>query len=240
MVSSQASGDGEFRCESDGQLISLPALDFSGIIAATGQKEIDIILVDIQGAETPLLENLSQVLQHSLIRFMVISTHDLEISGSAITHQSALDLLIQNGAHIILEHSVSESYSGDGFILASFMDIDKQLQIPISFNRSKNSLFGEWEPRMHTLQQELTQQNEKLAREHEQLTEQPEQVTQKRELLVQPQKPLTEQLEQLTEQYVQLSQQHNELDQQYRLVIGSTIWRATKLLRLFISNIKRK
>jgi FkbM family methyltransferase len=211
MVSDQASEGSEFRCESDGQVISVPALDFSGIIATTEQKEIDIILVDIQGAETPLLKNLSQVLQHSMIRFMVISTHDVEISGSTITHQSALDLLIQNGAHIILEHSVSESYSGDGFILASFMDVDKQLQIPISFNRSKNSLFGEWEPRMHKLQEELTQQNVQLTQERD---------------------SLGQQHEQLTREYEQLNQHQHGL-------LNSTNWRASKPLRIIVDLFKK-
>ena len=100
---------------------------------------------------------------------MAISTHDVEISGSPITHQSALELLVQSGAHIILEHSVSESFSGDGFILASFFDADKSLNIPISYNRSKNSLFGEWEPRMQKLQEVLTEQRDQLTEQRNEL-----------------------------------------------------------------------
>ena len=226
MVSSKASLGAEFSCESDGQVITVPALDFSGVISATNQREIDIVLVDIQGAEIPLLSDLSQVLQHAKIRFMVISTHDFEISGSPITHQFALDLLVQNGAHIILEHSVSESYSGDGFILASFMEEDKSLQIPISYNRSKNSLFGEWEPRMYKIQEVLTEQRDQLTEQRDQLTEQRDQ--------------LTEQRDQLTEQRDQLTEQYDALNQQYKLIIESTMWRATKPLRFLISRIKRK
>jgi FkbM family methyltransferase len=173
MVSSQQSILREFQCESDGQVISVPALNFSGVVSATEQKNIDIVLVDIQGAEIPLLQNLSEVLEHTIIRFMAISTHDVEISGSSITHQLALELLIQSGAHIILEHSVSESFSGDGFILASFFEEDKSMHIPISYNRSKNSLFGEWEPRMYQLQENLTQQRDQL---QENLTQQRDQL----------------------------------------------------------------
>jgi FkbM family methyltransferase len=179
MVSNQAAALSEFRCESDGQVISIPALDFSGVLAATEQKDIDLVLVDIQGAEIPLLQNLSEVLRHSRVRFVAISTHDVEISGSSITHQYALELLIQSGAHIILEHSVSESFSGDGFILASFFEIDKFLHIPISYNRSKNSLFGEWEPRMQKIQDQLTEQRDQL----NQLTEQRDQLNQQYILL---------------------------------------------------------
>ena len=180
MVSSQSSILREFKCESNGQMISIPALNFTGVVSATEQKNIDIVLVDIQGAEIPLLQNLSEVLKHSTIRFMAISTHDVEISGSPITHQSALELLVQNDAHIILEHSVSESFSGDGFILASFFEEDKSMHIPISYNRSKNSLFGEWEPRMYQLQENLTQQRDQLTQQRDQLNQQYSLVTESR------------------------------------------------------------
>ena len=180
MVSSQAAILSEFHCESDGQVISIPALNFSGVIAATEQKDIDLVLVDIQGAEIPLLQNLPEVLLHSRVRFMAISTHDVEISGSPITHQSALELLIQNGAHIIIEHSVSESFSGDGFILASFFEEDKFLDIPISYNRSKNSLFGEWEPRMHKIQEKLVEQRDELVEQRDSLYQQYRLVTESR------------------------------------------------------------
>jgi FkbM family methyltransferase len=160
MVSREVSMTSEFRCESDGQLITVPALDFTNILLTTGKNEIDIVLVDIQGAEISLLENLSKALSHHKIRFMFISTHGLEITDSPVTHQLALNLLIQNGAHIVVEHSVSESYSGDGFILASFTPEDVALDIPISYNRSKNSLFGEWEPKLETLTAQYEQELE--------------------------------------------------------------------------------
>jgi len=226
MVSSQQSILREFQCESDGQVISVPALNFSGVVSATEQKNIDIVLVDIQGAEIPLLQNLSEVLEHTTIRFMAISTHDVEISGSSITHQLALELLIQSGAHIILEHSVSESFSGDGFILASFLEVDKSLNISISYNRSRNSLFGEWEPRMQKLQEVLTEQRNQLTEQLDQLTEQRNQ--------------LTEQLDQLTEQRDQLTEQRDQLNQQYILLTESRVWRYTRPLRILIHKVRRR
>ncbi len=213
-VSNVASPNSQFW-SNDGELITIPSFDFDAILAATGHREIDLVLVDIQGAEIALLENLSEVLQNSIIRFMLISTHDLEISGSAITHQSALHLLIENGAHILSEHSVSESYSGDGFILASFNEADKNLQIPISYNRSRNSLFGEWEPRMHNLKIELLQ---KFAQQHDQLAQQHDQ---------------------LAQQHDQLAQQHDQLAQQHDGLLNSTIWKLTKPLRVIIDLFKK-
>jgi FkbM family methyltransferase len=161
-VSSEIAMHSEFRRTTNGEVIVVPSFNFTKIISSTGKSEIDLVLVDIQGAEIPLLENLPEVLKLYRIRFMVISTHDLEITGSPMTHQSALNLLIQNGAHIILEHSVAESYSGDGLILASFEEEDKSLEIPISYNRSKNSLFGEWEPRLEALINKYEQELEAI------------------------------------------------------------------------------
>ena len=217
-VSNQVSMSSEFLCESDGNSIMVPALDFTSIIESTGQKKIDIVLVDIQGAEIALLENLSKALTNSTIRFLMISTHDFEISGSPITHQLALEFLTQNGAHIILEHSVSESYSGDGFILASFNEEDKNLQIPISYNRSKNSLFGEWEPRMHKLQAESIQQQEQLVQQNEKLI-------QKRVLLAQ--------------QCDELTQQRDELAQRNKQILTSTVWKASKPVRVLFQVVNR-
>lgn len=140
----------KFICVSDGIEREIESLSLSGVLERASLKEIDLVHVDIQGSEIDLLLDLPNVLRTKKIRFIFISTHDLVISGSPTTHQDALRILEENGAVIVCEHSVSESYSGDGFILASFFEEDKGLRITISYNRSKNSLFGEWEPRFAT------------------------------------------------------------------------------------------
>lgn len=74
---------------------------------------------------------------------MVVSTHHSSISGSHTTHSDCLDELRELGATVLVEHSVEESFSGDGLIVASFYDCDKDLRFPdISRNRAENSLFG--------------------------------------------------------------------------------------------------
>ena len=137
-----------FLCVSDGMERKIESLAFSGVMERAGLTEVDLVHVDIQGSEIDLLLDLPNVLRSKKIRFMLISTHDLSISGSPTTHQDSLKILKDNGAFIICEHSVSESFSGDGFILASFFEKDKEIEISISYNRGKNSLFGEWEPRL--------------------------------------------------------------------------------------------
>ena len=137
-----------FICPSDGNERVVESLSFSGVLKKANLTEVDIVHVDVQGAEIDLLLDLANVLLTTKIRFIFVSTHDLVITGSPTTHQDSLRILENNGAHIICEHSVPESFSGDGFILASFFGGDKNLAVSISYNRSKNSLFGEWEPRM--------------------------------------------------------------------------------------------
>lgn len=79
------------------------------------------------------------------MRFLIVSTHHHSISGDPLTHQRALALLIDTGAHVISEHSVNESFSGDGLIAVSFDDRDRDFVVPVSHARSKDSLFGELE-----------------------------------------------------------------------------------------------
>jgi hypothetical protein len=43
------------------------------------------------------------------------------------------------------EHSVNESFSGDGLIAVSFDDRDRDFVVPVSHARGKESLFGEME-----------------------------------------------------------------------------------------------
>lgn len=147
--------DLDFIAESTGDKIRVPQLDLMSLMQSQNLSHVDIVFADIQGAEISLLESLGETLINRSIRFIVISTHDLEISGSAVTHQKVIELLQQVGAHIIVEHSVSESFSGDGLVVASFNQADRDLEINISYNRSRESLFGEWEPRFEVTRKEM-------------------------------------------------------------------------------------
>jgi hypothetical protein len=108
-------------------------------------EHVDLVLVDVQGAETVLLHRALGDIAANRVRFMIISTHHYSISGDPLTHQRALQLLRNAGAHIIAEHSVPESFSGDGLIAVSFDSRDADLVVPITFARSKDSLFDEVE-----------------------------------------------------------------------------------------------
>lgn len=134
-----------FPAESTGEPVEVVQHDLESLLAQTGVEHVDVLFCDIQGFETLLLERARQALSRGLVRFLVLSTHHHSISGDPLTHQRARAVLADLGAHVICEHSVSESYSGDGLIAVSFDPRDRDLVATISHARSVESLFGESE-----------------------------------------------------------------------------------------------
>lgn len=120
---------------------TLKQINMDVALSLAGGGPIEILHMDVQGAEEPFLTSLRA--EHiSQLRFLVISTHHHSISGSKTTHTDCLELLMEFNAHILVEHSVEESFSGDGLIVASFAAEDEALQLPgISRNAPEDSLF---------------------------------------------------------------------------------------------------
>lgn len=128
--------------ESSPAPLELPMLDFEGVRALCPQAPIELLHLDIQGAELPFLQSLPPGRVADAVRFVMLSTHHSSISGSTTTHEDCLALLRARGAHVLVEHDVIESYSGDGLVLASFYDEDAALDFPpISRNVAATSLF---------------------------------------------------------------------------------------------------
>ena len=134
-----------FTAESDGQERIIPAHDLASLMRLQEVSAVDVVFCDIQGFESEVLERAQQLLRSGSVRFLVISTHHSSISGDPLTHQKTLASLTDLGAHIIAEHTVSESYSGDGLVVASFDPRDKDLVVEVSHARAKDALFGELE-----------------------------------------------------------------------------------------------
>jgi FkbM family methyltransferase len=134
-----------FTAESDSRTHHVPQHDLASLMAATDLPRVDLILADVQGAETILIERARAQFDTGRVRFMVVSTHHHSISGDPLTHQNALKRLTDAGAHVIAEHSVGESVSGDGLIAVSFDPRDKDMRVPVSHARYRESLFGELE-----------------------------------------------------------------------------------------------
>jgi FkbM family methyltransferase len=132
-------------CESDGRVRKIPTVTLAGLLRDHGLERFDLVLCDAQGAELGVLESSMEQLRSGNVRFLVLSTHHHTISGDALTHQRCLALLTDAGANIIAEHSVPESCSGDGLIVASMDPRDVGFVVPVSHVRARDSVFGELE-----------------------------------------------------------------------------------------------
>jgi hypothetical protein len=134
-----------FRCESDQRFRRTRLVTLEGLLDERGLERVDLVLCDTQGGELPLLRSAAPVLASGRVRFLLISTHHHSITGDPLTHQRCLALLQEAGAHVIVEHSVAESCSGDGMIAVSLDPRDADLEVPVTIVRARDSLFGELE-----------------------------------------------------------------------------------------------
>jgi hypothetical protein len=131
-----------FKRESDGREVRLPCHSLESILAELGDVPVKVLHIDCQGAELPFLRSAEKAARASLLRFVVVSTHHHSISGSPTTHQDCLNLLRHLGAKVLCEHSVQESFSGDGLIVASFAPKDEGLRLPeLSRNTDGDCIF---------------------------------------------------------------------------------------------------
>lgn len=131
------------RTESDNALRLTPLVTLDGLMRDEGLERVDLLLCDTQGAEVALLQDAFATLRSGRVRFLVVSTHHHSITGDPLTHQRCVALLQQAGAHIIAEHSVLESCSGDGLIAASLDPRDADLHVDVTAVRSRDTIFGE-------------------------------------------------------------------------------------------------
>lgn len=129
-----------FKTEESG-VFDLPCYDIAALMERHGLSRLAILHCDAQGAEFRVLEQ-APLLRAGKVEWIFVSTHHHVISGDPLTHQRCLALLQSLGAHIEAEHSVQESFSGDGLICARFCPAPPGWQpLAMSYNRSSDSLF---------------------------------------------------------------------------------------------------
>ena len=121
---------------------SLGCLDMDDVIARVDGRPIEVLHMDVQGAELAFIRSMRRAVEERQVRFVVISTHHESISGSPTTHEDCMHELRSLGAKVFAEHNVYESYSGDGLIVASFSPADRSIVLPkISRNLRQRALF---------------------------------------------------------------------------------------------------
>lgn len=138
---------------SDDEILELPSWNHPGtvhhvpvrsvpsLVADHDLDRIDVLHLDIQGAEGAVLESCRALIGDGRSHFVVVSTHHHTISGDPQTHQRCIDLVRQLGGHVVAEHTVLESFSGDGLVVASFDDADRDFRIELSRARTTHALF---------------------------------------------------------------------------------------------------
>jgi hypothetical protein len=124
----QAFIGGEFLPVAEDRAVE--CLDMPSLTDRIGGEPIELLHLDIQGAETDFLRSMRRLDVARQVRFIVASTHHASISGSPTTHADCVDELRSQGAFILDEHSVEESFSGDGLVVASFDPRDRWLRLP--------------------------------------------------------------------------------------------------------------
>lgn len=130
--------------ESTGEELTLPCFSIQDIVLLSGDETIEVLHMDVQGAELPFLQSMHSAVLGGKIRFLVVSTHHSSISGSKTTHEDCVAAIRQIGGTILIDHDVQESFSGDGLIVATFYPHDQFLKLPpISRNTARKSLFPE-------------------------------------------------------------------------------------------------
>ena len=128
-----------FSTES-GESVLIPQRTMPTVMAHFGLDEL--VHVDVQGAELGLMSSCEPLFAAGKIRFLVVSTHHISISGSPTTHAECLAYLKANGANILCKHDVDESFSGDGLIVSAMRSEDSLIPpIAISRCRRSDSLF---------------------------------------------------------------------------------------------------
>lgn len=131
-----------FAAESDGRLRDTLHVSLDGLMEREGLERVDLVLCDIQGGELDALTGATRAMAEGRARFFVVSTHHHRICGDPLMHERCLERLKASGAHILAEHAVSESCSGDGLIVASLDARDADLEIDLTHARAQDTLFG--------------------------------------------------------------------------------------------------
>lgn len=146
----------DFASETDGATHAVPQLSLETLMAAGDFDHVDLLLCDVQGGEQYFFPQAMELLRRGAVRFAIVSTHHHSISGDPLTHQKLLELFRGMGAHIVVEHTVGESFSGDGLIVVSFDPAaDADFVIEISHARQSDSIFGALEYDLANAQEQV-------------------------------------------------------------------------------------
>jgi FkbM family methyltransferase len=111
----------------DGTQTETPQISIDEFVREYDIHHIDLLHADIQGSEYDMLRGGKAAIADKRIKYFFISTHGYQ-------HEKCLAFLARYGYQVICSHTIAESYSGDGLIVAraekydgvQFIDISKR------------------------------------------------------------------------------------------------------------------
>ncbi len=95
----------------DGSVWQVPCVAIDDVLDREGINFLDILHADIQGSELDMLEGCRRTLAENRIGYLFISTH-------AGKHAACLTEVKRVGYEVVAEHTIHESCSGDGLVVA--------------------------------------------------------------------------------------------------------------------------
>lgn len=110
----------------DSELAAAPLTSIDVFMEEKSLDYLDILHSDIQGSEYEMLVGAEKALKSNQIEWIFISTH-----GDAV-HEQCLNLLKEHGYTINCVHTIAESFSGDGLIVASSKNAQQIGEIEVS------------------------------------------------------------------------------------------------------------
>lgn len=134
---------------------SVPIRTVDSLLEEYAWSTLDLLHMDVQGFEMPALKGALKSLGAKKIRFLFVSTHHYLFSDNPNTHGECMALIKEYGGTIISSHTVQESFSGDGLIVASFSEEDKDFKVDTSINHTDQSIFRPYEEDLAILLKEL-------------------------------------------------------------------------------------
>lgn len=120
----------------EGCTVEIETKSIDQIMRTRNMNHIDILHSDIQGAEANMLRGANEALRMKAISWLFISTHTENV------HQKCIQILRSYGYHIWQEHTLSESYSVDGLIVAC--DRKRKCAIKLSKRISMQGRIAKW------------------------------------------------------------------------------------------------
>lgn len=96
---------------------------------------IDMLHADIQGAERDMLAGCKRMIGENRIGYIFLSTH-------GENHTPCISFLVEHGFRIIAEHSIADSVSGDGLIVACARQYGSLQSVEITHHNPARSLAG--------------------------------------------------------------------------------------------------